>query len=88
METINIEIYKVGGYLFEDKDLALRLDKLLTENPNKIICPECKGTCEVEHIDVCYDYWNDINVFDKSFNRCKNCNDGTLTKVVETKFIK
>ena len=88
METINIEIYKVGGHLFEDKALALRLDKLLKENSNKIICPQCKGTCQVEHLDSHYDYWTDVNVFNKKKIKCKNCNDGTLTKVVETKFIK
>jgi len=35
--------YEVGGYLFDNKLLAQRLDGALSSIPKSIICPKCKG---------------------------------------------
>lgn len=88
METIISEKYKVGGYVFEDKDLALKLDKLLSEGKNRIICPECKGTCKVNKIESKYNHNTDTldNIIVES--RCTICNNGVLTKITEVRYVK
>ena len=87
MEEVTIIIYKVGGYLFDNKSLAEELDKKLKDNVNKIICPTCCGTCQVESLDSHYDYWTDVNIFTKKKIKCKTCKDGTLTKTTKTEWV-
>jgi hypothetical protein len=88
METIISEKYKVGGYVFEDKDLALKLDKLLSEGKGKVICPDCKGTCVVDKIESGYHYESDGIVSRIVKSECSTCNDGTLTKITEVRYVK
>ena len=88
METIISEKYKVRGYVFEDKDLALKLDKLLSENKDKVICPDCKGTCGVDKIESKYDYDNERISSHIVKSKCTTCKDGTLTKITEVRYVK
>lgn len=92
METITVEKYKVGGYIFENKGMAERLDKILSENPDAVICPVCQGMgyvkgCSVKMVSDEIDGRSSYPTAIPSTNPCTRCKNGTLTKVVETKYV-
>ena len=92
MEIITIEKYKVGGYIFDNKNVAEKLDNILSNNPNAIICPNCKGLQIVEYpsyemVANNIDGRSSYPIAIMKRENCSKCKNGTLTKIVEEKYV-
>lgn len=78
--------YSVGGYVYDDEELAKKLDALLSENPDSKICPTCKGTRKEEYMTT--ESTSDSNGYPsghravKKIQPCSRCKTGILVKVV------
>ena len=91
MEVVVKEQYKVGGYLYDDKALAERLDALLTQHPDSKICPDCKGTRIVTYLTT--ETVADENGYISGSRgvqkerTCTKCKNGILIKVISENWV-
>jgi hypothetical protein len=85
-----IKKYEVNGVVFDDVKDAERINKILNEIPNSIICNDCKGLGFYNVTSPIYtrDEWGmPVGFSTKTEKKQCTCKDGIRRLVVEEKYV-